>query len=88
MALRLMEVIVPEQFYNDVSGIIEENEISDYWQTCSCESRVIFKIILQAEKTESLMDQFESKYKHLDDFRPVLLPLEASFRFRRNPKGR
>ncbi len=79
MALRLLEVIVPEQFYNDVSAIIEENEISDYWQTCSCESRVIFKIILQAEKTESLMDQFEGKYKHLDDFRLVLLPLEASF---------
>lgn len=79
MALRLLEVIIPEQHFNEVSGLLEQNEISNYWQTCSCESKIIFKIILQAEKTESLMDQFESKYKHLPDFRFILLPLEASF---------
>lgn len=79
MALRLLEIIVPEQYCNEVSDILTTNEISDYWQTCSCESKVIFKIILQAEKTESLMDQFEQKYKHLESFRLILLPLEASF---------
>ena len=79
MALRLLEVIVPEQYFNEVSDILEKNEISDYWQTCSCESMIIFKLILQAEKTESLMDQFEAKYKHLKDFRLILQPLEASF---------
>lgn len=78
MPLRLLEVIVPEQYFNDISGILSANEITEYWQTCSCESRVIFKIILQAEKTESLMDKFERRFKHLEDFRLILLPLEAS----------
>jgi len=79
MALRLLEVIVPEQHFNDVSELLKKNEISDFWQTCSCESKIIFKIILQVEKTEGLIDQFESKYKHLDSFRLILFPLEASY---------
>lgn len=79
MALRLLEVIVPEQYFNDVQELLNENEISDFWETCSCESNIIFKIILQVEKTEVLIDQFESKYKHLDGFRLILFPVEASF---------
>lgn len=79
MALRLLEVIIPEQHFNEVSALLKQNEISDYWQTCSCESAIIFKIILQVEKTESLIDQFENKYKHLDGFRLILFPLEATF---------
>lgn len=74
-----MEVIIPEQHFNEVSELLTENDISDFWQTCSCESKIIFKIILQAEKTEGLMDQLERKYKHLDSFRLILQPLEATY---------
>jgi uncharacterized hydrophobic protein (TIGR00341 family) len=79
MALRLLEVIVPEQNFNDVTELLKQNEISNFWQTCSCESKIIFKIILQVEKTEGLIDQFESRYKHLESFRLILFPLEASY---------
>lgn len=79
MALRLLEVIIPEQHFKEVSELLKQNEISDFWQTCSCESTIIFKIILQVEKSEGIIDQFESKYKHLADFRLILFPLEASF---------
>jgi len=79
MALRLLEVIVPEQHFNEVSELLKQNEIDDYWQTCSCESGIIFKIILQVEKSEGVIDQFENKYKHLKSFRLILYPLEASF---------
>lgn len=79
MALRLLEIIVPEQHYNDVSELLKQSEITDHWQTCSCESSVIFKIILQVEKTEEIIDQFENRFKHLEAFRLILYPLEASF---------
>ena len=79
MALRLLEVIVPEQHFNAVSELLKQNEISDFWQTCSCESKIIFKIILQVEKTEGLIDQFESKYKHLKSFLLIIYTLEASY---------
>ncbi len=79
MALRLLEIILPEQYGGQVSELLIQNEVNDHWFTCGCDSKVIIKIILQAEKTELIMDALERKYGHLEGFRLVLLPLEASF---------
>jgi uncharacterized hydrophobic protein (TIGR00341 family) len=79
MALRLLEIVVPEEVTAEVYNIIEEAQIANFWQTCSCENRSIFKVIVSAEKTEKLLDTFETKYGSLKDFHMVLLPLEASY---------
>ena len=79
MALRLLEIVVPEETTGEVLKIIAENQITNFWQTCSCESRNIFKLIITAEKTESLLDTLQKKYGHLENFHMVLLPLEASY---------
>ena len=77
MALRFLEIVVPEEATNDVLKIIEGAQITNFWQTCSCENRSIFKLIVAAEKAETLLDILEKKYSHLEDFHMVLLPLEA-----------
>lgn len=79
MALRLLEIVVPEEVTGEVLKIIEEAQITNFWQTCSCESRNIFKLIVAAEKTETLLDELEKKYGHLEEFHMVLLPVEASY---------
>jgi len=79
MALRLLEIVVPEEATGEVLSIIEEAKITNFWLTCSCENRNIFKLIVSAEKTEGLLDTFEKKYGHHEDFHMVLLPLEASY---------
>jgi len=79
MALRLLEIVVPEEATGEVLAIIEEAAITNFWLTCSCENRNIFKLIVTAEKTEGLLDTFEKKYSGLEDFHMVLLPLEASY---------
>jgi len=79
MALRLLEIVVPEEVTNEVFTIIEEAQVTNFWQTCSCESRSIFKLIVAAEKAEKLLDALEKKYGHFEDFHLVLLPLEASY---------
>ena len=79
MALRLLEIVVPEEVTGEVLAIVKEEKVTNYWLTCSCESRNIFKMIVTAEKTESLLDTFEKKYGHIEDFHMVLLPLEASY---------
>ena len=79
MALRLLEIVVPEEGTGDVLKIIEEAQITNFWLTCSCENRNIFKMIVTAEKTEKLLDTLEKKYGGLEDFHMVLLPLEASY---------
>src|SRR5210317_1847118 len=79
MALRLLEIVVPEEVTGEVLAIVEEEKVTNFWLTCSCENRNIFKMIVTAEKTESLLDTFEKKYGGLEDFHMVLLPLEASY---------
>ena len=79
MALRLLEIVVPEEVTGEVLAIVNEEKVTNFWLTCSCESRNIFKMIVTAEKTESLLDTFEKKYGHIEDFHMVLLPLEASY---------
>ncbi|MDX1776122.1 MAG: TIGR00341 family protein [Desulfobulbales bacterium] len=79
MALRLLEIVIPEEHVSEVLSIIEREQIVNYWQTCSCESRVIFKLILPAEGTEKIMDEFEKRYSSTSDFHMALLSVEASF---------
>jgi uncharacterized hydrophobic protein (TIGR00341 family) len=79
MALRLLEIVVPEEATGEVLAIVEEAKVTNFWLTCSCENRNIFKMIVPAEKTEGLLDTFEKKYGGLEDFHMVLLPLEASY---------
>ena len=79
MALRLLEIVVPEEATGEVLSIVKEAGVSNFWLTCSCENRNIFKMIITAEKTEGLLDTFEKKYGGLEDFHMVLLPLEASY---------
>lgn len=78
MSLRLLEMNVPEEHVNDIVKILDENAILDYWQTCGCESSVIFKIIMQIEATESLLNILETRYGHLPEFRATLIHLEAT----------
>jgi len=79
MALRLLEIVIPEEHVGEVLSIIEEAQITNYWQTCSCESRIVFKLILPAESTEKIMDELEKRYGHTSEFHMALLPVEASF---------
>lgn len=79
MALRLLEIVVPEEVTAEVLSIVEEAKVTNFWLTCSCENRNIFKMIVSADKTENLLDTFEKKYGSLEEFHMVLLPLEASY---------
>lgn len=79
MALRLLEIVIPEEHISDVLTIIEKAQLTNYWQTCSCESRAIYKVILPAESTEKIMDALEKRYAKSSDFHMALLSVEASF---------
>ena len=79
MALRLLEIVIPEQYVGEVFDIIAEAQITNFWQTCSCESRAIYKLILPAESTEKVMDKLEKRYGNSSEFHMALLPVEASF---------
>ena len=79
MDLRLLEIVINDQFAAEVEQLFEKKDISEFWRTCGCNTNIIFKAIIKTEKTEKIMDALEQRYSHMDHFRMVLLPLEASF---------
>ncbi|MEW6428895.1 MAG: TIGR00341 family protein [Thermodesulfobacteriota bacterium] len=79
MALRFLEITIPEEFAKDVSAALDKKGVATYWQTCGCDGTTVFKVILAAEKTESLLDDLEKRHGRLEQFRLVLVPVEASF---------
>ena len=76
--LRLFKINVKEERVAEIIQILGENNISDYWQTCGCESNSIFKIIMHLESTEKLLNIIETLYGHLPEFRATLVTLEAT----------
>ena len=52
MALRLLEVVIDEQFAEAVELLFETSDVKEFWQTCGCTTTVIFKAIIRTEKTE------------------------------------
>ena len=79
MALRLLEIVIAEEHVTEVLAIIEKANVTNFWQTCSCESRAIFKLILPAENTEKIMDELEKLYGSSGEFHMALMPVEATF---------
>jgi hypothetical protein len=59
MALRLLELNVQEKHVHDIVALRKENNIPNYWQTCGCESSIIFKKIMHVESTGKLLTILE-----------------------------
>ncbi len=78
MALRLMEIIVPKENIAEAHQLLEQAPIQGIWEESDAESKVLFKVLLPVEKTETVMDILEQRFSHTDGFSLVLLPVEAS----------
>jgi len=78
MSLRLIEMFLPEGYKNVLTEALEELEVMDFWQELVEGDRVHMKILVSTGKTEAVLDLLESRYSHLEGFRVILLPVEAS----------
>jgi len=79
MALRLLEIILPEENMEAFRKLIkDEQSIVGFWQEHSAEDNLLVKIMLPAEKTEAVLDELEKRYTHLSSFRVLMLPVEAT----------
>lgn len=78
MALRLIQVVLPERLQHTLGSIFEQLPVTDKWDTALGEEKFLCTVLLPAEKLEPLMDEFERRYSHESGFRLVLLPVEAA----------
>jgi uncharacterized hydrophobic protein (TIGR00341 family) len=78
MALRLIELILPEDQLQYAQGILKDCQAIDIWNENLQENKVLIRILLPADRTEKAMDTFEKHFSIVDGFRIILFPVEAS----------
>jgi hypothetical protein len=78
MALRLIELILPEDQIIYAQDILKDCQALGIWHENLQENKILIRILLPAEKTEEAMDTFEKHFSFVDGFRIMLFPVEAS----------
>lgn len=78
MALRLIELILPEDHLTYSQDVLKNCQASGIWYEKLEENKMLIRILLPAEKTEEAMDTFEKHFSIVDGFRIILFPVEAS----------
>ncbi len=78
MALRLIELILPEDHAKYIADLIKDYPALGIWHEKLLEDKILTRVLVPAENTEELMDLFESHFSIVDGFRVILYPVEAS----------
>jgi uncharacterized hydrophobic protein (TIGR00341 family) len=76
MPLRLLEAVVPSSA--DVRGLLSESPVIDIWNPPTDGERAVVRILLEAGHTERVSDVLTQAFGSLDEFRLVVLPVEAT----------
>lgn len=78
MALRLVEIIVPADQAGAVREVLEESQIGGPWHEKLNDGRILLRLLLEAEKTGPIVDQFEQRFGGGEHFQLVILAVEAA----------
>lgn len=78
MSLRLIEIFLPDGYQNVVKEALAELDVLDIWQETAEKDRAHMKILVSTGETERVLDLLEKTYSHMEGFRIILLPVEAS----------
>ncbi|MGD9344528.1 MAG: TIGR00341 family protein, partial [Candidatus Aminicenantes bacterium] len=78
MSLRLIEIVLPEGYRQELVGSLEQQKVLDIWQEEIEEGRLHLKILVSTENSEEVLDLLEKRFSHSEGFRIILLPVEAS----------
>lgn len=77
MTLRLIEIFLPLEKKEKLDAILTGFAGSELLHMVATNGKVNFKVLIPAEESESLLDKLEEAFAHLDDFRIVILSIEA-----------
>jgi uncharacterized hydrophobic protein (TIGR00341 family) len=78
MALRLIEVFLPQEHAGQVAELVADPPPLGLWHMRVDEGQAAVRILVDAERSEAVLDGLESRFKQLDGFRVLLLPVEAA----------
>lgn len=77
MALRLLQIVMPESAESDVQDSLNGREVVAQWRDEHNPDRMILHLLVPAEEAEPVMDKVEQRCKGIEGFHMVLLATEA-----------
>jgi len=78
MALRLIEMVLPEQDGMEIRALLKEHKTLDYRQIRLPDGDVLVRILLDAEQSETVLDLLGERYAGKEGNRVVILAVEAT----------
>lgn len=71
-------MVIPEEDLEKAKETLEENKlVLDFWREAAREQEVSFKIIVNAEKSQNVLDELDKNFSKHEEFRIIVSPLEA-----------
>jgi len=78
VALRLIEMVVPEGFAKEVKDLLKDQNVLDVWEEIIAGNQARIKVLLLTKETQAVLDLLEKHFYKREDTRIILLPVEAS----------
>ena len=78
MSLRLVEMIVPEIAAERASKSLGGQTVVGFWEQPIADQQVLVRVLLEAKRSESLLDSLEKDFSSVPGFRIMLWEVEAT----------
>lgn len=78
MDYRLLELMIPDEKVEEALKTVEEQEPLGMWSDEHSNGCSVIRVLVDADKTESLSDTLSDKYAHSEGFRILLFTIEAT----------
>lgn len=78
MALRLIEMVLPEQDGEEVLALLKEHKLLEHRQILLSDGEVLVRILLEAEQSVAVLDLLEKRFTGKEGNRAVILAVEAT----------
>jgi len=78
MAQRLLKIILPASHQAQALDLLSDQDGLNFWQEESAQGKFVASVLMDSGFSETIMDLFEKAFSHVDGFRLVLLPVEAT----------
>jgi len=78
MALRLIEMVLPEQDGEEVLELLKKHKMLEHRQIRLSDGEVLIRILLEAEQSEAVLDLLDKRFTGKEGSRVVILAVEAT----------
>ena len=78
MSLRMIDIVLPQEFKNETEKLIKGQNPLDFWDEEISEGQIKIKVLVPTESTEQIMDALKKRFNNVQGFRMILVAVEAS----------